>query len=145
MNLMLEGKLAYNLDFKPHHLGISVPDLESSIKWYEEMLGFKVERRMEVPPLKAKIAFMKKGNFKMEIFQVEGASPLPEGRNQPETDIATHGVKHLAYEVKNVTDFMNILKKRGVDIAMDVNKMDGKEMAFILDNSGNLIEILEHW
>jgi methylmalonyl-CoA/ethylmalonyl-CoA epimerase len=133
------------LDFKPHHLGISVPDLEASIKWYQDMLGFKVEKQMDVPPLKARIAFLEKDGFRIEIFQVEGAKPLPEGRNQPNTDIATHGVKHLAYEVKNVTDFMNILKKRGVDVAMDVNKMDGKEMAFIRDNSGNLIEILERW
>jgi methylmalonyl-CoA/ethylmalonyl-CoA epimerase len=131
--------------FKPHHLGISVPDLEASVKWYENMLGFKLEKSMDVEPLKAKIAFLTNGSFRIEIFQVSGAKPLPPDRRQPNTDIGTHGVKHLAYEVKNVTAFMNELKKKGVDVAMDVSKMENKEMAFIRDNSGNLIEILEVW
>ena len=133
------------LEFKPHHLGISVPDLEASIKWYENILGFSVEKRMTIEPLKAKIAFLIKDNFRIEIFEVAGAQPLPEVRRQPHTDIGTHGIKHLAYEVKNVTEFMDVLKKKGVDVAMDVSKMENKEMTFIRDNTGNLIEIVEAW
>jgi len=30
----------------PHHCGISVPDLEASIAWYRDMLGFSVEKRL---------------------------------------------------------------------------------------------------
>jgi methylmalonyl-CoA/ethylmalonyl-CoA epimerase len=130
---------------KPHHLGVSVPDLEASIIWYETMLGFKLEKKMDVPPLNARIAFLNNGSFRIELFQVNGAQPLPESRRQPNTDIATHGTKHLAWEVENVSALMDMLKKKGVDIAMDVGKMENKEMAFIRDNSGNLIEILERW
>ena len=131
--------------FKPHHLGISIANLDASIKWYEDMLGFKLEKRMDVEPLKAKIAFMNNGSFRIELFEVRDAKPLPAERRQPNTDIGTHGVKHLAWEVKNVTSLMNELKKKGVDVAMDVSRMEGREMAFIRDNSGNMIEILEAW
>ena len=31
-----------SFELKPHHLGISVPDLETSISWYHDMLGFSV-------------------------------------------------------------------------------------------------------
>jgi len=137
--------MAEKMEIKPHHLGISVADLESSIKWYETMLGFKLEKRMAVEPLKAKIAFLTNGSFRIEIFEVEGSRPLPQERRQPDTDIGTHGVKHLAYEVKNVSAFMDELKKKGVDVAMDVSKMENREMAFIRDNTGNLVEILEPW
>jgi len=131
--------------FKPHHLGISVPDLEASINWYKEMLGFSLEKSMEIKELNAKIAFLYNGNFRIELFEVAGAESLQEARRHPDLDLKTHGIKHLAYEVENVSAFIGELKKRGVDIAMDVNKMENKEMAFIRDNSGNLIEIVEAW
>ena len=33
-------------DLKPHHCGISVPDLETSVAWYRDMLGFSVKARL---------------------------------------------------------------------------------------------------
>lgn len=127
----------------PHHCGISVPDLEASIAWYRDMLGFSVEKRLTVDAISAKIAFMKHGDFSIELFQIEGAAPLPENRRYPDRDICTHGTKHIAFAVEDVPKFVDALKKRGVDIAMDVNMMENKPMAFIRDNAGNLIEIVE--
>jgi len=40
----------------PHHCGISVPDLEASIAWYRDMLGFFVEKRLTLDVVPAKIA-----------------------------------------------------------------------------------------
>lgn len=127
----------------PHHCGISVPDLEASITWYRDMLSFSVEKRLTLDVVPANIAFIKHGNFYIELFQIEGAAPLPEDRRYPDRDICTHGTKHLAFSVEDVYKFVNALKKRGVDIAMDVNMMENKAMAFIRDNTGNLIEIVE--
>lgn len=127
----------------PHHLGISVPELEASITWYRDMLGFSVAKRMTLDVVPAKIAFLNHGDFYIELFEIEGAAPLPEDRRYPDQDIRTHGTKHIAFAVQDVHEFINELKKRGVDIAMDVNMMENKAMAFIRDNAGNLIEIVE--
>jgi methylmalonyl-CoA/ethylmalonyl-CoA epimerase len=127
----------------PHHCGISVPDLEASMAWYRDMLGFSIEKRQTLDVVPSKIAFLKHGDFYIELFQIEGASPLPEDRRHPNRDICTHGTKHIAFAVDDVPKFVDALKKRGVDIAMDVNIMEGKAMAFIRDNAGNLIEIIE--
>lgn len=127
----------------PHHLGISVPDLEASITWYRDMLGFSVAKRMTLDVVPAKIAFMKHGDFYIELFEIEGAAPLPEDCRYPDRDIQTHGTKHMAFAVQDVHEFIGSLKQRGVDIAMDVNMMENKAMAFIRDNAGNLIEIVE--
>ena len=35
-------------DLTPHHVGISIPDLDAAIAWYGAMLGFTVERQMEI-------------------------------------------------------------------------------------------------
>jgi len=127
----------------PHHCGISVPDLEASIAWYRDMLGFSVEKRLTLDVVPAKIAFIKHGDFYIELFQIEDAAPLPEDRRYPDRDICTHGTKHVAFAVQDVHKFVDALKKRGVDIAMDVNMMENKAMSFIRDNAGNLIEITE--
>lgn len=127
----------------PQHLGISVPDLEASIAWYREMLGFSLEKRVNIEAIPARIAFMKHGDFRIELFEVERAEPLPEDRRYPDKDLHTHGTKHIALAVQDVPKFVGSLKKRGVDIAMDVNAVENRAMAFIRDNAGNLIEIVE--
>lgn len=127
----------------PHHCGISVPDLEAAIAWYRDTLGFSVIARQTLDVVSAKIAFLQHGDFLIELFEVANASPLPEERRQPNRDIRTHGTKHIAFAVDDVPKFINSLKQRGADIAMDVNMMGDKAMAFIRDNAGNLIEIVE--
>lgn len=127
----------------PHHLGISVPELEASITWYRDMLGFSIEKHLTIEAIPARVAFMKHGDFFIELFEMEGAAPLPEDRRYPNRDIRAHGIKHLAFAVQDVHEFINAMKKRGVDIAMDVKMMENKAMAFIRDNAGNLIEIVE--
>ena len=126
----------------PHHVGLSVPDLEASIKWYQEKLGFNLEKRVFIEQIPAKIAFLLNGKFRLELFEVAGAAALPEARRSPNQDLMTHGTKHLSLGVKDVRKAMAILKSRGVDVAME-NVVEGKPMAFIRDNSGNLIEINE--
>jgi methylmalonyl-CoA/ethylmalonyl-CoA epimerase len=128
---------------RPHHCGISVPDLEASIAWYRDMLGFSVVKRLTLDTVPAKIAFIRHGDFLIELFEIAGATPLPEDRRYPDRDICTHGTKHIAFAAEDVHKFVDSLKKRGVDIAMDVNMVENKAMAFIRDNAGNLIEINE--
>ena len=129
---------------KPLHLGISVPDIEASIAWYRDMFGFSVEKRMNLEALNAKIVFIKQGDFRIELFEVAGAEPMPESRRYPNTDIATHGTKHLAFEVQDLRQLMEDLKKKDLDVASDVHEIEGTIMAFIRDNSGVLIELIQY-
>lgn len=128
------------IEFRAHHMGLSVPDLEASIKWYGDILGFSVEKRMEIPPIGAKIAWLKRDDFRIELFQMANAAPLPEDRKVPNKDLLTHGWKHLSIEVADAAETLKTLKANGVEIAME-NVVDGKAMGFIRDNAGNLIEI----
>ena len=132
-----------NIALKPHHLGISVADLEASISWYREKLGFTVVNRVTLDHIPAKIAFLQHGDFAVELFEVPGASPLPEDRRHPNQDLRTHGTKHIALAVQDTKKVIEVLKERGVDIAMDVRVVDQTTIAFIRDNTGNLIEIFE--
>jgi methylmalonyl-CoA/ethylmalonyl-CoA epimerase len=124
----------------PHHVGLSVPDIAESIKWYQEKLGFTLEKQLLIEQIPAKVAFLLNGDFRIELFELAGAAPLPEDRRFPNRDLMTHGLKHFSLGVKDVRKAMEILKSRGVDVAME-SMVEGNAMAFIRDNSGNLIEI----
>jgi len=131
------------IDLKPHHLGISVPDLEASIDWYRENLGFSLAKRLTLDAIPAKIAFLNHGDFNIELFEISEASPLPDDRRYPDRDIRTNGTKHIAFAVQDLRKFADTLKDRGVDFAKDVTEMDQTLMAFIRDNAGNLIELIQ--
>lgn len=130
-------------ELRPHHCGISVPDLEASIAWYHDMLGFSVKARLTLESVGAKVAFLKHGGFQIELFEVPNAAPLPDDRRYPDVDLRTHGTKHIAFAVEDLKNVVDTLKERGVEIAMDVMNMPDGKVAFIRDNSGNLIEFIE--
>jgi methylmalonyl-CoA/ethylmalonyl-CoA epimerase len=130
------------LELKHHHGGISVPDLESSIRWYVTVLGFEVEQRLEIAAIPARIAMLKRGDLRVELFQVPGANPLPPERREPNRDLHTHGNKHLAFAIASVDVAERELAERGVDIVF-VGRFEFGSNIFIRDNAGNLIELVE--
>ena len=135
--------LKKDVKIQPLHCGISVPDLDLSINWYREMLDFTLDMRKYLPILNGKVAFLSHGNFSIELFELEGANPLPVERRIPNLDIQTHGTKHIAFAVENIKDIMETLKEKNVDIAMDITIIENDFVAFIRDNSGNLIELIQ--
>lgn len=129
-------------ELKHHHAGVSVPDLENSIAWYRTMLGFEVEARNNHPRPPAKVAFLRRGDLRIELFEVAGAAPLPEDRRIPDRDLCTHGNKHVAFAVKDVRATVDELKRLGADIVF-VLDIAHVTVAFIRDNAGNLIELFQ--
>lgn len=127
---------------RAHHFGISVPDLDAAVDWYGRMLGFTLEKRLHIPPIPADVAFVKRGTFRIEIFQVGGAAPLPADRRVPNLDLKTHGNKHLCFEVPSVPEAIARLRALGADIAFEVT-VEGNPTAFVRDCAGNLIEFLQ--
>jgi methylmalonyl-CoA/ethylmalonyl-CoA epimerase len=121
---------------RAHHCGISVPDLEASIRWYRDMLGFAVEMRTEVPEVPFRGAFLRRGDTRIELFEVPGAAPLPEERRD--------GTKHLSLEVSDLRGAFDFLKGHGVEVAMDIFESDGFAGGYIRDNAGILIELVQH-
>lgn len=125
-----------------NHCAISVPDLEESIRWYEEKFGFTVLDRSEIPGADIKVAHLQGVGFVLEIFEAAGAAPLPEDRKYPNRDLKTHGNKHFSFGVRDAQKASKALEAMGVEIAM-IAEVDGTYGVFIRDNTGNLIEIFE--
>ena len=129
-------------DIKPDHLGISVPDMDASLAWYERVLGFELDFRVYLDIIPAHVAFIQRGSFRIELFQLEQAKPLPEERRMPNTDLQTHGNKHICFGVQDMEQMLEHLNKEEADIVF-TKVIQGTPTTFLRDNSGNLIEMIE--
>jgi len=135
---------AVGFDIEWNHVAISVPNIAESIAWYEKMLGFKGTVRPSQPGARQQVADLRRGNVTIELFQVADAAPLPESRKNPSEDFRTHGVKHFGFEVKNLSAVLAELKAKGVKVVFEMRVTPTEDFAFISDNAGNAIELIEH-
>jgi metallo-beta-lactamase class B len=136
---------APGFDIAWNHVALSVPNIAESIAWYEKMLGFKgTVRGQPNPNARQVVADLRRGDITIELFQVAGAAPLPDSRKNPSEDFRTHGVKHFGFEVKNLPAVLAELKAKGVTIAFEMRDTPTEAFAFISDNAGNAIELIEH-
>jgi methylmalonyl-CoA/ethylmalonyl-CoA epimerase len=131
-------------DIAWNHVALSVPNIAETIAWYEKMLGFKGTVRSSQPGARQQVADLRRGNITIELFQLPDAAPLPESRKNPSEDFRTHGVKHFGFEVKNLPAVLAELKAKGVKMAFEMRDTPTEAFAFISDNAGNAIELIEH-
>jgi catechol 2,3-dioxygenase-like lactoylglutathione lyase family enzyme len=141
-------------------MSISVPDIEVAISFWTDIFGFKLEHRASIDAIPGKVAFLEHDAFRIELWEVECANPVPESRKEPNSDLHTNGTKHIAFQVPDVQAALDELVKKGVDIAavqrsftepmihekdpsMDANKSKRPAVAaFIRDPAGTLIELI---
>ena len=143
----------------PHHFCVSVPDRDAAIDWWHEIFGFEQEFTFEIPHIKARGAFVRKGAMRIEIFEIEGSAAVPEDRLKPNTDLQTQGMKHFCFAVPDVQAVADALHARGIKLA-GIARGPGKPMLieedprldgtkapasafFFNDPWGTLIEILD--
>ncbi len=129
-------------DIRPDHFGISVPDMDASLEWYQRVLGFELDFRVYLDIIPAHVAFIQRGKFRIELFQLDEAKPLPEERRMPNTDLQTHGNKHMCFGVQDMEEMLAHLHKEEADIVFS-KVIQGTPTTFLRDNSGNLIEMIQ--
>ena len=139
-----KNKTGFDISF--HHVGISVANLDESIAWYRDMLGFEEVVRMEqgVTEDKMLIGHIRRGDCYIELFQVEGSKSLPEYRRDPNADFGVQGLKHFALRVSDVQAAVKELKAKGVEVAFGPVDTPEIRFVFIRDNSGNAFELIEY-
>ena len=146
-------------DLKWHHAGFSVDDIEKAIAFYGEVFGMVLESRLDIAPIQTKIAFLRRDDFRFELFEKAGSAPPPEHAHAPNTDLAVQGIKHPCFSVEDCQAALEILHTRAdVEIVgiirevgapmvteADPSLTDGKAPAkafFFRDPCGLLVEIL---
>ena len=116
-------------------------DFEKTLKFYTEILGFKIQMRRKIenrPPMK-EIVFIELGGTMLELFSVD--KPLPVSK-----DPWRVGYRKIALQVENVPKVLEYLKSKGVEIVSGPPAAAGAPpptRAEIKDPDGISIELLE--
>ncbi|MBU2044101.1 MAG: VOC family protein [Candidatus Omnitrophica bacterium] len=134
------------------HTGIVVKNLEKSLAFYRDLLGFKVERQME-----------EKGGYIDKVLALEGVSvttvkmKAPDGEmielleyhshlQEIEVDQITDiGIRHVAFTVDNLDSEYQRLKDAGIffNSRPEVSPDGYAKVAFCRAPEGTFIELVE--
>lgn len=125
------------------HVAISVRDINESVEWYRDMLGFQLGEIKMHGEINAVVATMELGNIKLEIFQHNDTIAIPEERRNPATDIQTQGTKHFCLGTNDLSGLIEKLKSKSIDIAIGPEYFDDSRFVYVRDNNGILIEIMQ--
>jgi glyoxylase I family protein len=121
--------------FRAVAIRYQVKNVDTSVAFYTENLGFKLE-------LKGGMAFAKvsSGNFLLWLSGPgsSGSRPLPDGRKQE-----PGGWNRLALEVDDLPTCVATLKKAGVRFRNEIEIGPGGKQIQLEDPDGNPIELFE--
>ncbi len=131
------------------HIGYYTADLDATLHFYCDILGFELTRQGMVPedepedspryPLRGK-PFMTNLTDKKSGMVLEFFSPMP-GREPPVDNANRIGCSHICLGVKDLQATVEVLRKEGVRI--DSAPEPGQRgPAWIRDPDGNRIELM---
>jgi catechol 2,3-dioxygenase-like lactoylglutathione lyase family enzyme len=127
-----------------HHVAVGVSDLDASIAWYRDNLGFDVAWRLEMPS-GSRVALIEADGVGIELVARPGALPHPRARQDVRTTAEVRGFLHLAFYVDDVDSAVELLERRGVEFSggINVHESIGHQTAYFWDPDGNLLELVE--
>lgn len=128
---------------RPHHVGLTVTDLERARAWYADALGFELQLAFELPGNARGAMLRSADGARMELFEVAEPS-TGRGWQEPHTAIHTAGYGHVAFEVDDIDGvFAAVLAAGGSQVwAPRPSPEPGRRMAFVHDLDGNLVELI---
>ncbi len=97
-----------------HHGCISVADLDRSVEFYGRVLGFAQESRRALPGGLLEIAFLRRGEDRLELVCHADARPLPDFAREAKEDFQVVGTKHLSFGTDDAHRLHAFLAEQGV-------------------------------
>jgi catechol 2,3-dioxygenase-like lactoylglutathione lyase family enzyme len=137
------------LGLKPHHITASVTDIERAVKWYQDMLGFKLDQQT------GRGADLSISGFGIGLVQTGGRGAAPTAAGAPVAPpipapappaAAPPGARwiHIVFAVADPDATFKILKDRGANPRS--RGAAGQPIASftVLDSEGNEIEFVKN-
>jgi catechol 2,3-dioxygenase-like lactoylglutathione lyase family enzyme len=136
---------ATSFSLRVQHVALSVANLERAARWYEQMLGFRTVASHPALRYDVQAVVLQKDGFMFELYERQGSrrsSPRPADHAN---DLLEQGYRHIAFELENLNAAVETLRARGAFIAADpaLSEEDGRLSAFVADDSGNLIQLIQ--
>ncbi len=120
------------------HIAISTVDIEESIRFYSEVMGFTLLKR--IPNGDNALVYLKiDDTTTIELFDHE-----KEIRHYDHPDDAS-GLTHIAFNVDNINEWNEHLKKHNVEFTLPLCSLEhiGKSVLLFKDPNSAIIELME--
>ena len=134
-----------NKNKKVNHIAIAVPDVkEAALKW-QQALNIKKSEIIILEEHGVKVVFLEFSNLKIELLEpLNNESPISKFLEKNPKG----GMHHICFEVEKITETINSLKDKNINILGDGNPKIGahdKPVVFLHPNdlSGTLVELEE--
>ena len=136
------------------HIGICVADLERSIRFYRDLLGFRLRSDLRVqgepsqtllrlPGVDLHAVYLERDGMRIELLHYE--SPGAIGSTEPRP-MNPRGLTHLSLRVENLAMTVDALRAAGIRI-VEESRIDipdfGAAAVFVCDPDGTLIELVQ--
>ncbi|GMW00937.1 MAG: hypothetical protein AMXMBFR84_20740 [Candidatus Hydrogenedentota bacterium] len=145
------------------HINIVVSDLERSVRFYTEVLGFRETRRAHLEGAWIESIVGLKGVSADVVFVVpEGGEPrfeliqyhMPQGATVPETALPnTVGLRHVALRVSDIELMVDRIRRSGACVFADPVTVPGsvvkhdaghKSLCYFRDPDGVILELAQY-
>jgi catechol 2,3-dioxygenase-like lactoylglutathione lyase family enzyme len=132
----------------PYLVSLSVADLDRSVRWYREMLGFRETRRLNLPDSSLRISFLELNGFRLELVEFKNSVSFAAIQSKfPTVDdrAKVQGFGKLAFAVTSVRDVAASLKSKKVKFVREVTQEEdtGETWFMIEDVDGNCLQFFE--
>jgi catechol 2,3-dioxygenase-like lactoylglutathione lyase family enzyme len=138
-----------------HHVGIIVSDLDRSLKFYTDILGFEVLEKVDLvagedvstavrlPDAQLSVVHLKAGDgpTRVELLHYLAPKSTPLPHRPRSNDI---GVRHAAFHVRDIYGYYEKLKKSGVRFMSDVQvSSTGEKFCYFFDPDDAILELIQ--
>ncbi len=134
-----------NKNKKVNHIAIAVPDIkEAALKW-QQALDIKKSEIIVLKEHGVKVVFLEFSNLKIELLEpLNNDSPISKFLEKNPKG----GMHHICFEVEKISETINSLKNKKINILGDGNAKIGaheKPVVFLHPSylSGTLVELEE--
>ena len=120
------------------HVEIVPRNAETTIKFYVDILGFKIKSRIEVkmPPMR-EVIYLQLGDTVLEVISVND----PKMKSEIQWQV---GYRAIALEVTDMSQAVTYLRGRGIAIPREPADLGNSYRAELTDPDGLIIE-LRQW
>lgn len=133
--------------FSLYNIAFTVSNIDNSIKWYQDIFGFKLINRttFAIPSGSAEAAILEAAGMRIELLNI----PNPERIEALFADAPLHliplGNKSIVLQVEDLAVATKELEEKGVNFAWKEQYLAGDKMlsTMITDVDGNKINIFQ--
>ncbi|WP_121822960.1 VOC family protein [Halostella salina] len=132
-----------------HHFGITVRDLEETVRFYSDVFDLDVVSRfsvsgesfadaVDVPDATGRFAHLDAGGARIELVEYD-----PSGSDASAHHVNQTGAKHLGLAVDDIDRFYAELPDHVDTLSEPRTTESGTRILFVCDPEDNLVEIVE--